>query len=123
MAAVLRPRWFAVTAGIVTGTIWTAAKVVIPLLVKAAIDNGVVPDDMGALRRWVIVIALLGLVQGLFTGLRRYSAFMISRAAEMDMRDRLFAHLQRLHFAYHDQAQTGNLMSRGNTDLQQVQAF
>ena len=123
MADVLRPRWFAVTAGIVTGTIWTAAKVVIPLLVKAAIDNGVVPDDMGALRRWVIVIALLGLVQGLFTGLRRYSAFMISRAAEMDMRDRLFAHLQRLHFAYHDQAQTGNLMSRGNTDLQQVQAF
>ncbi len=123
MGEVLRPRWFVVTAGIVTGTIWTGAKVVIPLLVKAAIDDGVEPDDMRALRRWVIVIAVLGLVQGLFTGLRRYSAFMISRAAEMDLRDRLFAHLQRLHFAYHDQAQTGNLMSRGNTDLQQVQSF
>src|SRR5690606_22837577 len=37
--------------------------------------------------------------------------------------DRLFAHMQRLHFAYHDQVQTGQLMSRANTDLQQIQAF
>ena len=35
----------------------------------------------------------------------------------------MFAHLQGLHFAYHDQAQTGQLMSRANTDLNQVQAF
>ena len=123
MRDVLRPRRSAVIAGAVTGLVWTAAKVVIPLLVRAAIDQGVLPDDMGRLRGWVIVIAVLGLVQGLFTGLRRYSAFMISRAAEMDLRDRLFAHLQRLHFAFHDQAQTGNLMSRANTDLQQVQSF
>ena len=35
----------------------------------------------------------------------------------------IFAHLQRLHFAFHDEVQTGQLMSRANTDLQQVQAF
>ena len=35
----------------------------------------------------------------------------------------MFAHLQRLHFAFHDEAQTGQLMSRANTDLQQVQNF
>ena len=123
MGTVLRPRWLAVTVGVVTGLAWTAAKVSVPLLVRGAIDNGISVDDGDALRRWVIIIIVVGAVQGLFTGLRRYSAFMISRAAEMDMRDRLFAHLQRLHFAYHDQAQTGNLMSRANTDLQQVQMF
>jgi ATP-binding cassette subfamily B protein len=37
------------------------------------------------------------------------------------LRDRLFAHLQRLHFAYHDGQQTGQLMSRANNDLQQIQ--
>jgi ATP-binding cassette subfamily B protein len=123
MGKVLRPRWLAVTVGVVTGLAWTAAKVSVPLLVRGAIDNGITADDGDALRRWVIIITVVGAVQGLFTGLRRYSAFMISRAAEMDLRDRLFAHLQRLHFAYHDQAQTGNLMSRANTDLQQVQMF
>ena len=35
----------------------------------------------------------------------------------------MFAHLQGLHFAYHDEAQTGQLMSRSNTDLNQVQQF
>ena len=123
MGRVLRPRWRAVVVGVVTGLVWTAAKVSVPLLVRAAIDHGIQADDDAALRRWVLLIAAVGLVQGLFTGLRRYSAFVISRSAEADLRDRLFAHLQRLHFAYHDGAQTGNLMSRANTDLNQVQAF
>ena len=123
MGKVLRPRWLVVTIGVATGLAWTAAKVSVPLLVRGAIDNGITVDDGDALRLWVIIITVVGAVQGLFTGLRRYSAFMISRAAEMDLRDRLFAHLQRLHFAYHDQAQTGNLMSRANTDLQQIQMF
>ena len=35
----------------------------------------------------------------------------------------MFAHLQRLHFAYHDDARTGQLMSRANTDLQQIVNF
>src|SRR5581483_11947492 len=42
---------------------------------------------------------------------------------ETSLRDQLFAHLQRLHFSYHDQAQTGGLMSRANTDLNQIQQF
>ena len=58
-----------------------------------------------------------------FTGLRRYLAFREARWVEASLRDRLFAHLQRLHFAFHDQTQTGQLMSRANTDLQQIQAF
>ena len=60
---------------------------------------------------------------GVFTGLRRYLAFREARWIEADLRERLFAHFQRLHFAFHDRAQTGQLMSRANTDLQQIQAF
>ena len=40
---------------------------------------------------------------------------------DLGITDRLFAHLQRLHVAYHDTQQTGQLMSRANTDLQQIQ--
>ena len=54
---------------------------------------------------------------------RRYLAFREARWTETWLRDRLFAHLQALHFAFHDRAQTGQLMSRANTDLQQIQAF
>ena len=63
------------------------------------------------------------MVAGVCSGLRRWYAFREARWSEAVLRDRIFAHLQRLHFAFHDEVQTGQLMSRANTDLQQVQAF
>ena len=102
---------------------WTAGKVSVGLLVQRAIDQGIEADDMAALRRWTFAIAIAAVAVGLFTGLRRYVAFREARWIETDLRERLFAHFQRLHFAYHDRAQTGQLMSRANTDLQQLQAF
>jgi ATP-binding cassette, subfamily B, bacterial len=119
----LRAHRGGVAVGVTLGLVWTAAKVSVPLLVKGAIDHGIEGDDGTALARWSIAIAIVGVVQGAATGLRRYSAFMVARQVEADLRDRLFAHVQRLHFAYHDRTQTGQLMSRANTDLQQVQAF
>src|SRR4051794_17097263 len=123
MTDVLRPQWSTILIGVIVGLAWTACKVSIPLLVKNAIDFGIEANDSSALTTWAVAIAIVGIFQGAFTGLRRWWAFKVSRWAEATLRDRLFAHLQRLHFAYHDQAQTGNLMSRANTDLNQVQAF
>ncbi|CAN5688528.1 N/A [soil metagenome] len=107
----------------VVGVVWTAAKVSVPFLVRLAIDRGIEGGDRRALVQWALLIAAAGLVSGLFTGLRRYQAFREARWAEARLRDRLFAHVQRLHFAFHDRTQTGQLMSRANTDLQQFQNF
>jgi ATP-binding cassette subfamily B protein len=54
------------------------------------------------------------------TGTRRYGAFWLAFRTETDLRARLFAHFQRLHFAFHDVAQTGELMARANTDILQI---
>jgi ATP-binding cassette subfamily B protein len=123
MYDVIRPQWWMVTVGVLVGLAWTAAKVSVPLLVRAAIDHGIEADDGQALLMWVLIIAAVGVAQGAFTGMRRWFAFKVARWSETSLRDRLFAHLQRLHFSYHDRAQTGNLMSRANTDLNQVQQF
>jgi ATP-binding cassette subfamily B protein len=109
--------------GVLVGLGWTAGKVSVGLLVQRAVDRGIEADDMVALRRWALVIAGAAVVVGTFTGMRRYLAFREARWIETDLRERLFAHFQRLHFAFHDRAQTGQLMSRANTDLQQIQAF
>jgi ATP-binding cassette subfamily B protein len=100
---------------------WTAAKVSVPALVALAIDEGIEPKDDAAITRYAWLIALAGVFVASFTGLRRYSAFREARRTEAALRDRLFAHLQRLHFAFHDGQQTGQLMSRANNDLQQIQ--
>jgi ATP-binding cassette subfamily B protein len=121
MREAVRPLRGWVVFGVGTGVVWTAAKVSVPLLVKAAVDHGVVHHERGALLRWTLIIAAIGLFQAAATGVRRYAAFHVSLRVEADLRQRLFAHLQRLHFAFHDHAQTGQLMARANTDLQQVQ--
>ncbi|HRW39049.1 MAG TPA: ABC transporter ATP-binding protein [Aquihabitans sp.] len=113
-------RW-GLLAGVLAGVAWTAAKVSVPRFVAKAIDQGMAAGDPEALRRWAWWIAGAAVVTASFTGLRRYSAFREARKAEAVLRDRLFAHLQRLHFAFHDGQQTGQLMSRANNDLQQIQ--
>ncbi len=123
IADTLRRQWRGLAIGIGVGLCWTAAKVSVPRMVGAAIDNGIETGDLDAIIRWAASIFVVGIVGATFTGLRRYWAFRESRSAETDLRDRLFAHIQRLHFSFHDRVQTGELMSRANTDLQQIQNF
>ncbi|MGK2948622.1 MAG: ABC transporter ATP-binding protein [Acidimicrobiales bacterium] len=123
MRRALRPSRHWIIIGVLTALGWTAAKVSIPLLAQRAIDGGIDPYDREVLLRWTAVIVAVTLVIAVCTAFRRYAAFAISLRAETDLRRQLFAHLQRLHFAYHDRAQTGELMSRANTDLRQVQLF
>ncbi len=105
------------------GLLWTVAKVSVPIMLTPAINQGIIAGNTGDLIKWSLAIFAAGVVQGASTGVRRYLAFGVSYRVEADLRHRLFAHLQRLHFAFQDQAQTGQLMSRAATDLQQVQNF
>ncbi len=98
---------------------WTAVRVAVPTLIRLGIDNGVQGTD--PLWKWSAIIVGVGSLSGLFMGLRRFVAFRNARMVEARYRDRIFAHIQRLHFAYHDTTATGELMSRANTDLQQFQ--
>ena len=106
--------------GIAAGVSWTAAKITVPLLAAGAIDNGIIPGDNRAIAGYALAIIAVGVVQGLSSGFRRYCAFRVAYRTETDLRQRLFAHLQRLHFAFHDEAQTGQLMARANTDIFQI---
>ena len=116
----VKPMKKTVLAGTLFGLTWTAAKVSVPSLTRAAIDQGIEAEDTDALLRWSVAILVVGAVAAICIGLRRYNAFKIAYTVEARLRRRLFAHLQRLHFAFHDEAQTGQLMARAATDLQQI---
>jgi ATP-binding cassette subfamily B protein len=118
-----RVHWGWIALAIAAALMWTATKVTIPLLAAAAIDKGIIDDDTSELVKYVGLMIALGALQAVVSGLRRYGAFRLAFRVEADLRHRLFAHLQRLHFAFHDQAQTGQLMARANTDIQMVREF
>ncbi len=107
--------------GVGSGLCWSLGKVSVPLLVRQAIDAGISSGIPGRALQWALAIAGAGMLAATFTGLRRYLAFLQGRRAERTLRERLFRHLLALPMAFHDRAPTGQLMSRANTDLTQIQ--
>ncbi len=109
------------TIGTLVGLVWMAGKVSVPVLVRYGIDRGIAEEDL--LWLWATLIAAAGVLAGTFTALRRYYAFREARWTETRLRERLFGHIMSLHIGYHDRAQTGQLMSRSSSDLNQIQMF
>ncbi|MCW3030235.1 MAG: transporter ATP-binding protein [Solirubrobacterales bacterium] len=70
-----------------------------------------------------IVIAAVVLARWLLTYMRRLIAGRVSLGIEYDLRERMYAHLQRLELGFFDHQQTGQLMSRATVDLQAVRFF
>ena len=121
LIATLRLQVRGLSMGAGVGLAWTLGKVAVPQLTRLAIDNGIEKD--GSLIFWTMLILGAATVAGFFAACRRYFAFRESRLTESYLRERLFAQIQGLHVGFHDKAQTGQLMSRSSSDLQQVQGF
>ncbi|MBV8949400.1 MAG: ABC transporter ATP-binding protein [Actinobacteria bacterium] len=121
MADTVRPQLNWLLGGIGAGIVWAGAKITVPLLAAAAIDQGIRYGDTRTTLIYVAIAAVVGVLQAVGTSARRYCAFLIALRTEADLRHRLFARLQQLHFAFHDKAQTGQLMARAVTDIQQIE--
>ncbi|MFZ9629099.1 MAG: ABC transporter ATP-binding protein [Ilumatobacteraceae bacterium] len=121
LRTVLRGQRRGLALGVLTGVLWGVGKVSVPALTSRAIDRAVLGD--GPLAWWVVLLVSTGVLAGVFTAARRWYAFRESRLTETVLREQLFGHVLRLHAGYHDRTQTGQLMSRASSDLQQVQGF
>ncbi|MGH9167298.1 MAG: ABC transporter ATP-binding protein [Acidimicrobiia bacterium] len=100
--------------------LWMSLVVIMPYLVKLAVDRAIEGERRALLGPLVGIILVAGLLKAVGIGGRRFFAFALSYRAETDLRNRLFEHLQRLAFSFHDQVPTGQLMARGSSDLSQV---
>jgi ATP-binding cassette subfamily B protein len=117
--ATKRAGWW-IPGGLTASLLWVAAKIAVPLVAGAAIDEGFSPYDSSVILKWCGVIVVLSVVAAVCAGFRWYSAFYVAHRTEHVLRSQLFSHLQQLHFGYHDRAQIGNLMARANLDLRQI---
>ncbi len=111
----------ALLTGVTIGLLWSLGKVMVPKLTSLAVDRAIL--GTGSLLFWSMLIFLAAVIAGVFTAWRRWIAFRESRLTETTLREQIFAHILRLHVAYHDHTQTGQLMSRASSDLLQIQGF
>jgi ATP-binding cassette, subfamily B, bacterial len=99
------------------------AEIVIPLLVKAIIDGPIARGDSRALLPLGIAATGLGVIQAALSLYRRWVQASAVTDMERSMRDSLYAHLQRLHAGFHDDWQSGQLLSRATNDLSTIRRF
>jgi ATP-binding cassette subfamily B protein len=99
------------------------AEIVIPLLTKSIIDGAISHGDRELLLLLGLAATALGVAEAVLNLLRRWVQARAVTGMEMAMRDDLYAHLQRLDAGFHDQWQSGQLLSRATTDLSAIRRF
>jgi ATP-binding cassette subfamily B protein len=119
----LRPyRWrlaFMLAAAIVA----VGTEITIPLLTKSMIDGAISHGQRGLLLPIGAAAIGLGATQAVLNGLRRWVQASAVTGMEQTMRADLYRHLQRLQPAFHDDWQSGQLLSRSTTDLSAIRRF
>ncbi|MFB0547227.1 MAG: ABC transporter ATP-binding protein [Anaerolineae bacterium] len=101
----------------------TLLGLIIPWLIKLAIDVGLAGGEGRFLVLAALIVVGVSLVKALFSFGQRYLSEWLSHRVAYDLRNDLYDHIQRLSLAYHDRAQTGQLMSRATNDVESVQRF
>ncbi|HEU4399164.1 MAG TPA: ABC transporter ATP-binding protein [Actinomycetota bacterium] len=123
IVGLLRPYWRRVVVAFVLGAAMMAITTFIPLIVRTIIDEGLTRQVPGVLGREVGLLVLLALVRWVAGGLRRNISGRVGTDVEYDLRNRLARHLLALEPGYHDQAQTGQLLSRATSDIRSLRYF
>jgi ATP-binding cassette subfamily B protein len=100
-----------------------AADITIPLLAKAVIDDAIAHHERGLLLPIGALAVGLGAASAALSLIRRWVQGNAVADMEKTIRDDMYDHLQRLDPAFHDEWQSGQLLSRATTDLGSIRRF
>jgi ATP-binding cassette subfamily B protein len=99
-----------------------AVMVAMPRVVGRAIDVALVAHR-GRLATYVWILVTLGLVRTVIGYISRSCIFRVAYAIEYDFRTLMYDHLTRLSFSFFDRVQSGQLISRANSDIRALQTY
>ncbi|MGB3906462.1 MAG: ABC transporter ATP-binding protein [Anaerolineae bacterium] len=101
----------------------TAGRLVVPALTQAVIDQGITARAITVVAWGAGGIVVAALLSAVFSFVQGFLAAKASQGVAYDLRNALYAHIQRLSFGYHDRAQTGQLLTRATSDVELVRMF
>jgi len=119
----LRPHWLQSIGAVICLGFSTGFALAVPWLLAWIIDMGFQHGQIGPLLLVALAILVTSSLRGLFAYGQGYLSQAVSCLVAYDLRDRVYDHLQRLSFSFHDEAETGQLMSRLTVDIEAVRNF
>lgn len=119
----VRPYWRQVVIAYGSMTLATLINLFVPQIIKSAIDEGVASRNASVLFWAGGLILLIAVVRGIVSFGQRYYGEWLSHRVAYDLRNHFYTRVQNLPFAFHDQAKTGDLMSRATSDITETERF
>lgn len=119
----LQPHWRNVLLAYAAMIAATGMNLVVPQIIKQAIDRGLAEGTASTLFWAAGVIMALAFARALVAFVRIYFGEWLTHRVAYDLRNHFYASLQGLPFAFHDRAQTGDLMSRATSDITETERF
>ncbi len=114
-----RLRW-TIAGAVVSGLAWQGAVILAPLLIRHAVDSGIVAASRSALWWSCVGLVALGAVEAVAGGSRHYFAIRNRALADANVRDSIFRRALDLDARYHDRVGAGELISRASNDAELV---
>ena len=101
----------------------TAANALTPQLFRMGIDQGIALKDPQMVLYSAGLMVLVAIGRGVFNFEQSFWAEEASQGVAYDLRNTIFAKIQKLSFSYHDQSQTSQLLTRITSDIEQIRTF
>jgi ATP-binding cassette subfamily B protein len=116
----LRPYRSFVVASYLLLLVDNGIALVLPLIIRAIVDQGISGGNLGTIGWGVAALLGLTVVRGVGTFLTGRWTEIASQNVAYDLRNALHGKLQALSFSYHDRAETGELLTRAVSDVDRV---
>jgi ATP-binding cassette subfamily B multidrug efflux pump len=94
--------------------------ILLPLVIGHAVDDLTQAVTPRKLLIYALMVLAVAFSKSIFQFLTRWLVIGISREIEFDLRNDLFAHLEKLSYSYYQRTRTGDIMARATNDLNAV---
>ena len=101
----------------------TGFGLILPQFPRFIIDSCLEQRDYSLLPYLALGIIGIAVIRAIFQFSQQYLTEYVAQKTVYDIRNRLFDHIQKLSFSYHDEAETGQLISRATADVDALRRF
>ncbi|HEX7095708.1 MAG TPA: ABC transporter ATP-binding protein, partial [Acidimicrobiales bacterium] len=120
MWPIVRAHGAGFAVALVAGVVALVAQIAVPGVLRAGIDHALEERTRG-IAPYVWALVGLAVARFVFGGLYRYGLFRTAYRFETDLRALVYDKLTQLSFAYYDRTQSGQVISRANSDIRSIQ--
>ena len=119
----LKPYFWQILATLLMLLVLTGLNLLVPRIIRSVIDEGLAQGQTTYLVHSALLLLVLGIFSAVLNLGNRYWSEWIAARVGYDLRNRMYDHIQYLPFAYHDHAQSGQLISRCIEDVRSIERF